>query len=132
MKLVIGGRAQGKLNYVLENMAGTSYKVYEGVLPDKKEIHAAKKNGNILIVNHFDNWVNNKLREDKNPEEELKAFVAEDMDCIMISDEVGNGIVPIDAFERDYRERTGRMLITLANEADEVVRVLCGIGQKIK
>lgn len=132
MKLVIGGRAQGKLNYVLENMAGTSYKVYEGVLPDKEEIHAAKANGNILIVNHFHNWVNKELREGKNPEEELKAFVANDMDCIIISDEVGNGIVPIDAFERDYRERTGRMLITLANEADEVVRVLCGIGQKIK
>lgn len=132
MKLVIGGRAQGKLNYVLENMAGTSYKVYEGVLPDKKEIHAVKANGNTLIVNHFHNWVNNKLREDKKPEVELKAFVAEDMDCIIISDEVGNGIVPIDAFERDYRERTGRMLTTLANEADEVVRVLCGIGQKIK
>ena len=51
---------------------------------------------------------------------------------MIISDEIGNGIVPVDAFERDYRERTGRMLITLASQADEVVRVICGIGQKIK
>ena len=47
-------------------------------------------------------------------------------------DEVGNGIVPIDFLEREYRERTGRILVKLANQADEVVRVICGIGQKIK
>ena len=53
-------------------------------------------------------------------------------DCIIISDEVGNGIVPADAFEREYRERTGRILVELAGRADEVVRVVCGISQKIK
>jgi len=132
MKLVIGGRAQGKLNYVLEHMTGTSYKVYEGVLPGKEEIHAAKENGILLIVNQFHKWVNKELREENDPEKELEAFIANGMDGVIISDEIGNGIVPMDAFERDYRERTGRMLITLAGQADEVVRVLCGIGQKIK
>ena len=43
-----------------------------------------------------------------------------------------NGIVPIDSFEREYRERTGRILVKLAEQADEVVRVVCGIGQRIK
>ena len=59
-------------------------------------------------------------------------FLKKGVRCVIISDEIGNGIVPVDAFERDYRERTGRMLITLASQADEVVRVICGIGQKIK
>ena len=53
-------------------------------------------------------------------------------DCIILSDEIGNGIVPMDAFDREYRDRLGRILISLAKEADEVVRVICGIGQKIK
>ena len=39
---------------------------------------------------------------------------------------------PLDAFEREYREQTGRAEILLAKKADEVVRVICGIGQKIK
>ncbi len=52
--------------------------------------------------------------------------------CIIISDEIGNGIVPVEAFEREYRERTGRILIQLAQKAEEVERVICGIGQKIK
>ena len=53
-------------------------------------------------------------------------------DCILICDEIGNGIVPMEAEERIYRERTGRILEQLAAQADEVVRVVCGIGQKIK
>ena len=53
-------------------------------------------------------------------------------ECFIISDEIGNGIVPMDAFEREYRERTGRILVDLANKAEEVERVICGLGQKIK
>ena len=53
-------------------------------------------------------------------------------DCIIISDEIGNGIVPTDSFEREYRERVGRILVQLADRAKEVERVLCKIGQKIK
>ena len=59
-------------------------------------------------------------------------FIKNVPDSIVISDEIGNGIVPLDNFEREYRERTGRILVKLAEQADEVVRVICGIGQKIK
>ena len=59
-------------------------------------------------------------------------FVEKYPNCVIISDEVGNGIVPIEAFEREYRERTGRILVELAKKAEEVERVICGIGQKIK
>jgi adenosyl cobinamide kinase/adenosyl cobinamide phosphate guanylyltransferase len=38
----------------------------------------------------------------------------------------------MDAFEREYRERLGRILITIAAKADRVERVICGIGQRIK
>ena len=50
----------------------------------------------------------------------------------IICDEVGNGIVPMDAFEREYRERLGRFLIEVAKRADRVERIMCGIGQRIK
>ena len=60
------------------------------------------------------------------------AFVETHPGCIIISDEIGNGIVPVNSFEREYRERTGRILVELAGRAEEVVRVICGIGQKIK
>lgn len=132
MKLVIGGRAQGKLNYVLQHMADENYQIYDGVFPDGEDLFNRSNRNEILIVNHFHKWVNKELKENRNPEEELEAFLKKGVRFVIISDEIGNGIVPVDAFERDYRERTGRMLITLASQADEVVRVLCGIGQKIK
>ena len=134
MKLIIGGRAQGKLNYVLQNMTDENYQIYDGVFPDEGELFNLTRKNECLIVNHFHKWVNKELKENRNPEEKLKAFLerATDINCVIISDEIGNGIVPVDAFEREYRERTGRMLIKLAEPADEVVRVICGIGQKIK
>ena len=132
MKLVIGGRAQGKLNYVLQHMTDENYLIYDGVFPDEGELFNLTKKNEWLIVNHFHKWVNKELKENRNPEEEMEAFLKKGVRFVIISDEIGNGIVPVDAFERDYRERTGRMLITLASQADEVVRVICGIGQKIK
>ena len=72
------------------------------------------------------------MEQNRNPKEEILTFIAQNRDCMIISDEIGNGIVPIDAFERAYRETTGRILIELADRADEVVRVICGIQQRIK
>jgi adenosylcobinamide kinase/adenosylcobinamide-phosphate guanylyltransferase len=51
---------------------------------------------------------------------------------IVIMDEVGYGIVPMERSERDYREAAGRAGQMLAAEADQVYRVVCGIAQCIK
>ena len=72
------------------------------------------------------------MRDDKNPREEIFGLLDKYDDVIIISDEVGNGIVPADPFEREYRDTTGRILIEVAKRADTVVRVICGIGQIIK
>lgn len=46
--------------------------------------------------------------------------------------EVGNGIVPLDAGERAFRERAGRLASALAARADTVVRMVCGIPVVLK
>lgn len=53
-------------------------------------------------------------------------------DAIVICDEIGLGIVPLDPFERYWREETGRALCILAAGAEHVIRVYCGIPQEIK
>lgn len=127
MKLVIGGYAQGKLNYVRGKYDVEAGKIYDGEIPENLE----EEKGTV-VINHFHNWVKKKIANDGCPETEIFAFVEKYPDCIIISDEVGNGIVPIEAFEREYRERTGRILVEIAKKAEEVERVICGIGQKIK
>lgn len=51
---------------------------------------------------------------------------------IVVCNELGSGIVPMDAFEREWREHVGRLCCDIAAQADRVYRVCCGIGQCIK
>ena len=127
MKLIIGGTAQGKLEYVLLKYDAQKNMVWDGVLPNDMEL-----NGNIVIINHFHQWVKSRMMSGGCPEDEIMSFLDCNEDCIIICDEIGNGIIPIDPFEREYRERTGRILVQLAMRAEEVERIICGIGQKIK
>ncbi len=53
-------------------------------------------------------------------------------DKILIITDVSQGIVPMDARTRAFREMNGRLILYLASEADEVWRVFCGIGKRIK
>lgn len=127
MKLVIGGTAQGKLEYILLKYDAQKNMVWDGVLPNDRKL-----NKNIVVINHFHQWVKSRMVSGGCPEDEIMSFLDCNEDCIIICDEIGNGIVPIDPFEREYRERTGRILVQLAMRAEEVERIICGIGQKIK
>lgn len=127
MKLVIGGYAQGKCNYVLQDYDMEMVEIWDGEIPEN-----TVRSKEIVVINHLHNWIRERIAQGECPEEEIFAFVEKYPDCVLISDEIGNGIVPIEAFEREYRERTGRILVELAKKAEEVERVICGIGQKIK
>lgn len=132
MKLVIGGYAQGKLNYILQKGDADRYTIWEAELPDEEQLKEKGDHGKTVIINHFHKWVKECMLRGGSPRNETEAFLARNPESILISDEIGNGIVPTDAFEREYREQTGRILVFLADQADEVVRVICGIGQRIK
>lgn len=131
MILIIGGFAQGKLHYVKQSYVrcedGWKVAVLDGTLELPAETGALQ-----VIVNHLHHYIREQLRQGTAPEVMIENFCKEHPDCILICDEIGNGIVPMEAKERIYRERTGRILEQLAAQADEVVRVVCGIGQKIK
>ncbi len=144
MKLIIGGYAQGKLDYIKRRYEKiTLFDFKEKILSfEELSVSIGKNNDQVIVINHFNYSVRNILKKyenDKNKEElwflykqQLFDFIDKNQNLIIICDEIGNGIVPIDPFEREYREKTGRILIQLASKADDVVRVICGIGQKIK
>lgn len=134
MKLIIGGYSQGKLNYILRKIRENEYQICDGTLSDdiKSDTEEADSTNTIVIINHLHTFIKTSMQRGENPKESILDFITKYPDCILISDEIGNGIVPMDAFEREYREQTGRILIELAKEAEEVIRVICGIGQKIK
>lgn len=135
MTLIIGGYAQGKLQATLNDIKDPkSVTIIDAPDFNADASHTAEP-AQTIIINHFHLWVKEALRQGRNPQQEILAFLdanEDKADIIVISDEIGNGIVPIDAFEREYREQTGRILIELAKRADGVERVICGIKQKIK
>ena len=51
---------------------------------------------------------------------------------VVIATEVGGGVVPADPGDRAGRERAGRLACLLAERADTVVRVCCGLPQVLK
>ncbi|MCM1542435.1 MAG: bifunctional adenosylcobinamide kinase/adenosylcobinamide-phosphate guanylyltransferase [Blautia sp.] len=127
MRLIIGGYAQGKKDYVLSKYHIREDAVWDGAIPED-----AAPGGGTVVIDRFHNWVRNRMLGGGCPEQEIMAFLERCGDCVIICDEIGNGIVPTDPFEREYRERVGRILVRLAEKAEEVERVICGIGQKIK
>lgn len=126
MKLVIGGAYQGKRAY-----ASRVYRIEEkdwidGASCLREEIFSCAG------IYHFHQFIRRQMDAGENIQTLAQELVENNPDLVVVSDEVGYGIVPMDAKERDWRERCGRVCTDLAKEALEVVRVCCGIGQRIK
>ena len=51
---------------------------------------------------------------------------------VVISVESGGGVVPADPRAREDRERAGRLACLLADRADTVVRLCCGLPEVLK
>lgn len=124
--LVIGGAYQGKTKWVKEK-----YKEYQAFSPERilQENRSGKWMSGIWI-NQFHLLTKQWLKEGKL--EENAELLRNNPSWIVVANEIGNGIVPIDPFERKWREETGRVLCKLAKDADEVYRVYCGIPTLIK
>ena len=124
MELIIGGAYQGKLEYAMETLGVTAH--YECTL-DSRSVDFT-----IGCITHLERYALNCLRAGKSPVEELKACENEWQNCILIADDISQGVVPIDAEMRAWREETGRMLNYLSGRAVHVHRVFLGLGQVIK
>lgn len=111
MVLVIGGCYQGKTEYVKKHF-----------------------NENYVIVEDYHQKIQKQLEEGKDPFVEFDRLIEEeDLNrLVLICDEVGAGVVPMEQKERIYRETVGRICCKAAQLSEEVIRVYAGIGTKIK
>jgi adenosyl cobinamide kinase/adenosyl cobinamide phosphate guanylyltransferase len=114
MILVIGGLAAGKREYVKKCYGYTDADISDAELDDKPVIYNLQ---NLVEVSPHTSM------------ELLPALLEKE---VVICNEVGCGIVPIEAATREAREATGRLCIELAAKAEKVVRVCCGIPVIIK
>ena len=123
-QIIIGGAFQGKTQYATKTYPGLE--LTDGFNCPLDEI------GNCVAVNEFHSFTRRWLLEGRTKEALLTMLENNRNLQLLISDEIGYGLVPIDDFEREYREFHGRVITELAEKADCVERVVCGIPQRIK
>jgi len=90
-----------------------------------------------VLVDCLTLWLSNLLLAERDVEQEVATFVAllerwEGGPLILVSNEVGQGIVPENALARRFRDEAGRLNQRVAAAADEVWRVDFGIPQRLK
>ena len=124
MRMIIGGAFQGKMEYAQKEYPGIRW--VDGAACSEEELLQCEG------VYHFHLYIRKSMEK----YEEMRLFadriIRENPHIVIITDEIGYGLVPIDAFERRYREETGRICTRLAAFSERVDRVVCGIGLPIK
>lgn len=111
MELIIGGSFQGKYEWA--------------------KSHYDEKN----IWNNFHLYIKEKMKQGISIQEikkEIDNKIVSTPNLIIISDEIGCGIIPSIKEEIDYREQTGRLLCEIAKKAEKVYRMTFGVLQRIK
>ncbi|MDO5336254.1 MAG: bifunctional adenosylcobinamide kinase/adenosylcobinamide-phosphate guanylyltransferase [Eubacteriales bacterium] len=124
MELIIGGAYQGK--------RALAEKLHPEIMWISGESCTMEELIRCQGVDGFQKVIRRELQEGRNPEALAQALIEKNPGIVLISEEVGYGVVPIDAFERSYREAVGRTCTRLASACTRVTRVICGIGTVIK
>ena len=87
---------------------------------------------NACILNHFHLLIKRLLKDGKCTDTLIDTIYSGNPSIIIICDEIGSGIVPLEKEDRIYRETVGRMLCRAVKKSDRVERIACGIGQCLK
>lgn len=124
MELVIGGAYQGKLTW-----AKNEYGFGEDALFDLSEGFPSRA---FPCFYHLEALSRRACADGMDADQMLNNLAGFIENSVVISREIGSGIVPMDAFERLWREQHGRLLAMLAVRADRVTRIFCGLVEVLK
>lgn len=126
MIIIVGGAFQGKRSYAEKILGLKETDFIDGQSCGWGEIYEAK------AVSHFHEYIRRCLEAGRETKELPRELSRRNPGLVVLANELGSGVVPVDAFDREYRETAGRVLCELAKEAKEVHRVVCGIGSILK
>jgi len=125
MYFIFGGKSQGKLDYA-KQIYGKKRTVCD------LESCAIEDALSADILINIQAAVKSMLISGQNPSGYFKNHIDQFSGKILIGDEIGCGIVPVDALEREWRDETGWVYQFLVSKAERVDRVWAGIGQILK
>ena len=120
MKLILGGAYQGKTDFVRKHWG------HEAKPCTAAEALTAP------AVNCFHLLVRSLLSSGENPQQFTERLIRQNPNAIIICDEVGLGIIPLDKRDRKWREEVGRCLCLITQKAEYVSRIVAGVEMRLK
>jgi len=124
MILMIGGAYQGKLTYARKAYDLKDEEIFTCRGP---ELDFSKR-----CIRGIQEFSFACLQAGVDPIAYLKEHRAEWENCIFTCRDIFCGVVPVDPEVREWRQTTGRLCQYLTGEAAEVVRMFCGLEQRLK
>lgn len=144
MHFVTGGAFQGKRKWVQQVISSQQKEVvpfwsigYKEAFPDLKSIPS---DHHVIVIEGLEMFIRKSLTEEKDRlvwKERLHPYLLwekadSSRSLFIIGSEVGLGVVPMNKEDRLYRDVVGWIYQDVAEQADVVVRIWCGIPQKLK
>jgi len=160
--LVLGGARSGKSAYaekIIEEMGGGTYlatsRVWDAEMSERVKIHQDRRNhlwdtveepiyitdlisetSKPMLVDCLTLWLSNLMEEECNIEAETQklcnSLKMAKHPIILVSNEVGLGIVPDNALARKFRDHAGRLNQAVAQVANRVLFVAAGLPLVMK
>lgn len=124
MILIFGGAYNGKLEFAKKKYDLLQEEIFfcnnENLRYDKK----------VICGLHL--FTRNCILKNINPLEILQNNIERLKDKIIICDEIGSGIVPMEKLDRQWREDTGKVLQFLSRHSYSVSRIFFGLEESLK
>ena len=125
MIMIIGGRFQGKTSYAL------SLGIKNEDIRSGSEL-SLEVPCNMVCISDFQLFIKKVCENGLDPREKTAELLEKNPRIVIISSEIGNGVIPIEKNDRIWRESVGRACCFLASKAEKVIRMVCGIPTIIK
>lgn len=115
---------------------GEGWETHEEPIALVEQLKALDAPSNVVLVDCLTLWVTNLMMEERDMAAEfsrLAQYVSTAQAALVIvSNEVGLGIVPENRMARDFRDHAGRLHQAIAAQAAEVYFVAAGLPLKMK
>lgn len=132
MRLIIGGAYQGKRAYAMEAYGIREEEMLDGAETEPELPELVGTGFRFKCIYNFHMFIKRLLEDGGEPLAITEKLIVGNPELIVIMDEVGNGIIPLEKSDRIWREQAGVISCFLAARAESVERIVCGLSMRIK
>lgn len=126
MIMITGGAFSGKKDYAKTRFGFSDDDILNGENCSFDAVFSAKCIADYQLI------VKRLLEEKADIKTFTERLCEESPNAVVIINEIGAGIIPLEKNDRIWREETGRAGCLIARNSSEVIRLTCGIPTIIK